>query len=132
MPEYEVLPPGESEDLVPLLLVPAERPIFIGALSDLGYSFEERSVGGYVLIFNIRRPELHLVPIDSGVITMARGVGSRPAQAALDGSESTRWATAAPQRDGQSFEVIFKEPQTLAAVEYTLGDWKQDGETPNS
>ena len=126
LPEYEVLPAGTSEDLVPLLLVPSERPIFMGALTTLGYSFEERAVGGYVLIYNLKRPNLNLHPIESAAVSTVAGVGSNPAVAALDGDEATRWATGAPQRDGQSFEVMFKDPQSLAALEYSLGSWGQD------
>ena len=126
LPEYEVLPAGVSEDLVPLLLVPSERTVFVGALTSLGYSFEERSVDGYVLIFNLKRPKLDLRPIEPGAVSVVTGVGSNPAAAALDGSEGTRWATGAPQRDGQSFEVVFREPQSLVALEYSLGSWEQD------
>lgn len=124
--EYENLPPGVSEDLVPLLLVPSERPIFIGALRQLGYAFEERTVGGYTLIFNLRRPELHLHQIESTQVSTVTVHGSTPAQAALDGTASTRWGTGAPQREGQSFEVAFSQPRTLAAIEYALGEWSQD------
>ncbi|MEN9845735.1 MAG: hypothetical protein RIS36_882 [Pseudomonadota bacterium] len=126
IPQYEVLPAGVSEDLVPLLLVPSERPILVGALTTLGYSFEERSVGGYVLIHDLKRPDLDLHPIEGAAISTVTGVGSNPALAAIDGDEATRWATGAPQRDGQSFEVLFKEPQSLAAFEYSLGSWSQD------
>jgi hypothetical protein len=126
IPEYQVLPAGVTVDLVPLLLVPSEQPIFLGALTKLGYSFEERSVSGYVLIHNIKRPNLALHQIESGAGSIATAVGPNSAGAALDGSEATRWATGAPQRDGQSFEVLFKEPQPLAALEYSLGSWGQD------
>jgi hypothetical protein len=126
IPHYEQLPAGGSEDLVPLLLVPTERAIFVGALTSLRYSFEERAVGGYVLLYNLRRPELHLEEIPTSAVATVLAGGSTPPLAALDGSDSTRWATGAPQRDGQSFEVVFKEPQSLAAFEYSLGDWSQD------
>lgn len=126
LPEYELLPAGVSEDLVPLLLVPSERSIFVGALTSLGYSFEERSIDGYVLIYNLTRPKLDLRPIEGDAVSMVTGVGANAAAAALDGNEATRWATGAPQRDGQSFEVLFREPQSLAALEYSLGGWGQD------
>jgi hypothetical protein len=126
LPEYQILPAGVSEDLVPLLLVPSERPIFVGALTTLGYSFDERPVGGYLLIHNLNRPRFDLHPIAGGMVSMVSGVGSNPAEAALDGDEATRWATGAPQRDGQSFEVLFKEPQSLSALDYSLGSWQQD------
>ncbi len=126
IPEYERLPEGISQDLVPLLLVPSERAIFVGALTMLGYSFEERAVGGYVLLYHLRRPDLHLREIPQSAVATVLAGGSTPSIAALDGNESTRWATGAPQRHGQSFEVVFKEPQALAAFDYSLGDWPQD------
>jgi hypothetical protein len=126
IPEYEKLPAGLSPDLVPLLLVPAERPVFVGALTTLGYVFEERAVGGYILIYNLKRPELHLKQIENSSIATVIGGGSTPPIAAVDGVASTRWATGAPQRDGQTFEVVFKEPQTIVAFEYSLGEWTQD------
>jgi hypothetical protein len=126
IPGYEVLPAGGAEDLLPLVLVPAERPIFIGALTTLGYTFEERSASGYVVLYNLKRPHLDLHPIEAGAISVVNGVGSIPGATAMDGDESTRWATGAPQREGQTFEVLFKDPQKLAALEYSLGSWGSD------
>lgn len=126
IPEYERLPDGVPQDLVPLLLVPSERAAFVGALTMLGYTFEERTVGGYVLLYHLRRPDLHLREIPQSAVATVLAGGSTPPLAALDGNESTRWATGAPQRDGQSFEVLFKEAQDLAGFEYSLGDWSQD------
>lgn len=126
IPAYEKFPAGVSEDLVPLLLVPSERSVFVGALTKLGYSFEERSIGGYSLLYNLKRPALDLHPLASSEVSSSRGIGSTPTEAALDGDVSTRWATGAPQREGQVFEVVFKSPQNLAALEYSLGSWGQD------
>jgi hypothetical protein len=126
MPEYEQLPPGTEEDLVPLLLVPSERALFVGALAKLGYSFEEAAASGYVLVYNLKRPALDLLPIRSTEISTVSGVGSTAGLAAVDGDASTRWATGSPQREGQTFVVEFKEPRSIAALEYALGDWSQD------
>jgi hypothetical protein len=126
IPDYEKLPQETSEDLVPLLLVPSERPVFVGALTKLGYSFEEISVSGYTLIYNLSRPTLHLHPISSAEVVTAIGGRSTAAGAALDGDVTTRWATGAPQREGQTFEVTFSEPRSIAALEYGLGRWSQD------
>ena len=126
IPEYERLPEGVSQDLVPLLLVPSERAIFVGALNLLGYSYETRVVGEYVLIYNLKRPDLHLAPLTMSETLEVRGSGAHPARAALDGDKGTRWGTGAPQREGQSFQVVFAHPQSISAFEYDLGDWAQD------
>ncbi len=126
IPEYERLPEGVSQDLVPLLLVPSERPVFAGALNFLGYAFEEREIGGYVLIYNLKRPDLHLTPLPMMEVREVSGSGAQPARAALDGNQGTRWGTGASQREGQSFEVRFANPQNISAIEYDLGEWAQD------
>ncbi len=126
IPEYERLPEGVSQDLVPLLLVPAERASFVGALSLLGYSFDERTIGEYVLIYNLKRPDLRLAPLARAEVRQVSGSGAHPAGAALDGDQGTRWGTGASQREGQSFEVKFANPQSISAIEYDLGEWSQD------
>ena len=126
IPEYQKLPPGVTQDEVPLLLVPGERALFVGALNTLGYTFQEKSVSGYVLVYDIKRPKMNLQPISPAAIESVKGSGSLDAKAAVDGSESTRWATGAPQSKSQSYEVTFSEPQSLASIRYSLGGWPQD------
>jgi hypothetical protein len=124
--EYQSLTKGTNQDLIPLLLVPSERSIFVGALRVLGYSFTETSVDGYVLIHNIRRPQMMLVEIGRDAIADLTATGSLPPTAALDGSVGTRWATGAPQSAGQVFEITLKEPHEVTAVRLQLGSWTQD------
>jgi 4-amino-4-deoxy-L-arabinose transferase-like glycosyltransferase len=126
IPEYQKLPPGVTQDEVPLLLVPGERALFVGALNTLGYTFQEKSVSGYVLVYDIKRPAMNLQPINSAAIESVKGSGSLDAKAAVDGSESTRWATGAPQSKSQTYEVAFTVPQSLASIRYSLGGWPQD------
>jgi hypothetical protein len=126
IPEYDVLPKGMSEDLVPLLLVPSERGLFVGALDLLGYTYRERSVGGYVLLYGIQRPPMNLTEIGREVFASSDATGSVPSSAAFDGSLETRWATGAPQSVGQVFELSFKEPTKIAAIRLQLGLWSQD------
>jgi 4-amino-4-deoxy-L-arabinose transferase-like glycosyltransferase len=124
--EYQSLPEGMSQDLVPLLLVPSERSIFVGALNRLGYSFRETSADGYVVIYDIKRPSMDLKEIGRDAIAEVKATGAITAAAAVDGSIETRWATGAPQGVGQVFEVVFKVPQEVSAVRYQLGSWSQD------
>ena len=124
--EYDVLPNGMSEDLVPLLLVPSERGLFVGALDLLGYTYRERGVGGYVLLYGIQRPPMNLTEIGREVFASSDATGSAPSSAAFDGSLETRWATGAPQSVGQVFELSFKEPTKIAAIRLQLGLWSQD------
>ena len=126
IPEYERLLEGVSQDLVPLLLVPSERPVFVGALNLLGYSFEERVIGEYVLVYNLKRPDLQLTSLVMTEVREVSGSGAQPARAALDDNQVTRWGTGASQREGQSFEVRFANPQSISAIEYDLGEWEQD------
>jgi hypothetical protein len=126
IPEYQQLPEGVYQDLVPLLLVPSERPVFVGALNFLGYAFEERRIGEYILIYNLKRPALHLTPLAVTEVVEVSGSGAQPARAALDDNQVTRWGTGASQREGQSFEVRFANPQSISAIEYDLGEWEQD------
>jgi hypothetical protein len=126
IPEYERLPEGVSQDLVPLLLVPSERPLFVGALNLLGYAFEERRIGEYILFYNVKRPDLRLTPLAATEVVEVSGSGAQPARAALDGNHETRWGTGASQREGQSFEARFATPQSISAIEYDLGEWTQD------
>lgn len=126
IPEYQLLPEGMSQDLIPLLLVPSERSIFVGALNRLGYSFSETSVGGYVVIHDIKRPTMNLREIERDAIAEVKATGPMSADAAVDGSIDTRWATGSPQTVGQVFEIVFKEPQEVSAVRCKLGSWSQD------
>lgn len=126
IPEYQALPAGFTQDLVPLLLVPSERSLFVGALNRLAYSFNEKSVGGYVLLYDIQRPSMELIPLELEAIGEAQGSGTLPASSALDGSLATRWATGAPQKPGQVFQVSFKVPTRIAAIRIALGPWSQD------
>jgi hypothetical protein len=59
-------------------------------------------------------------------VRQVSGSGAHPAGAALDGDQGTRWGTGASQREGQSFEVKFANPQSISAIEYDLGEWSQD------
>lgn len=126
IPQYQALPEGVSQDRVPLLLVPSERATFVGALSRLGYSFRETSVDGYVLIYDIERPAMDLTPIPRDAIAKVSASGTLAASAAVDGSVETRWATGAPQRYGQTFEITLKEPREVSAIRWQLGSWEQD------
>lgn len=126
IPEYQKLPVGVTQDEVPLLLVPGERAVFVGALNTLGYTFDEKVVSGYVLMYNIKRPAMKLEAINPSLIKVATGTGALDARAAVDGSDLTRWATGAPQNKGQSFEVTFTSPQQLSSIRYSLGGWPQD------
>ena len=126
IPEYQKLPPGVLHDEVPILIVPGERELFVGALTSLGYTYREKSVSGYDLVYNIKRPAMNLQPIDPEIIESVKGTGALDPKAAVDGSESTRWATAAPQNKNQTYEVTFTEPQQLTSIQYSLGVWPQD------
>jgi hypothetical protein len=77
-------------------------------------------------VHNIKRPAMSLQRITPSAIESVRGTGTLDAQHAVDGSESTRWATGAPQNRTQTYEVTFTEPQPLTAIRYSLGAWPQD------
>ena len=126
LPEYQHLPAGATQDEVPLLIVPGEREIFIGALNRLGYGYQEKNVGGYVLIFDIKRPRMDRVEVDLKARAQVSASGSRDPRAAIDGSIESRWATGAPQQPGQVFEVNFREPTVISSLRYQLGEWSQD------
>ena len=126
--KYQELQSGAREDEIPLLLVPAERDLFVNGLRYLGYTFKERTASGYILIYDLQRPVYASLSsqIPTSEIVGAFGTGPQAATGAVDGDPETRWGTGESQRPGQVFEVSFKRPVALSGITYALGGWRQD------
>ena len=126
IPEYERgLTPAQRQEL-PLVLVPSEGELVRRALQEAGIPFKERQAGGYVIVYDIRRPMLQGKAIPPMEIEKATAFGERPPQQAFDGDVTTRWGTGMAQRPGMTFEVTFKAPVMLSGVEYDIGLWPHD------
>jgi hypothetical protein len=126
IPEYETIVSDEEHDVIPLLLVAGQAPLVRTALTALGFTFAERKVGEYVLLYHLQRAARprHLVPSDQ--ISVAQATGPQDPRGALDGDLHTRWGSGHWQEPGQSFRVEFKEPQRLVALGYHLGAFRSD------
>jgi hypothetical protein len=128
VPKYEELPNGAREDELPLLLVPAERDLFVNGLRYLGYTFKERAASGYILIYDLHHPVYASLfsQIPSSEIVEAFGTGPQEPRGAVDGDPETRWGSGESQRPGQVFEVSFKSPVALSGITYAHGGWRLD------
>lgn len=126
IPEYEDLADPRDRFLVPLLLVPAERELYVPGLAKLGYTFKEASASGYHLLYDIKHEIPGGVDLPSTAIKDVRAWGNNDPKKGIDGDLSTRWGTGGHQRDGQTFVVEFTAPTTISQLRYNLGTWSQD------
>jgi len=126
IPEYEDSVPELDHDVVPLLLVPGQAVLARRALAALGFTFQERVLSNYVLIYDIRRSDapMHLVPRHE--IAGAQAFGKQDPAGAFDGDLRTRWGTGAPQAPGQSFRVELKRGVSLVGIGYQIGEFRHD------
>lgn len=126
MPEYEFGLLADDRDALPLVVVPSEAIMVRIALRRLGYSFSEERIGGYFLIFDIRRESPPLVRIAPTHITVSSNVGSIPPTQVLDDDLSTRWGTGTHQVPGQELRFSFTAPTPIAAMQLESGQWTHD------
>lgn len=126
IPSYESGLEDEERERLPLLAVGAEADVIRPGLLRLGYTFKEIKASGYTLFYELEKDERDLVPISSTAIAETRAQGPQRGQGAVDGSSHTRWGSGEPQHPGMTFEILFKEKQRLAEIEYDLGEWSHD------
>jgi len=115
-----------DRDRLPLLLVRAEADRVRPALTRLGYDYRELDVSGYKLFYDLTSSVRQLTRISIDAIAEVRAMGPQQPWGAVDDSSHTRWGSGRPQAHGMSFEVLFKTPHVLRAIEYDLGDWVHD------
>lgn len=126
IPEYQLLPSGTRPYQLPFVLVPAEREVIAKGLTALGYSFKERAASGYVVIYDLKRPEVPRRRISRDEIERIDGSGARSVEEAIDERFDTRWGTGEPQKPGQYLSVTFMDPMPLVGISYNFAPWPQD------
>ncbi len=121
IPEYET-GPADS----PLILVPAQSERVENALRVLGTHFEKIQLSGYVVLSNFKSDSTVGALIPSSSVQAVASSHPEAAPLAVDDNIDTRWGSAAPQRAGMSYKLIFSTPEKLAALKYSLGSWWHD------
>ncbi|MCB0319519.1 MAG: glycosyltransferase family 39 protein [Bdellovibrionales bacterium] len=124
--EYEDIGNSLSESEVPYVLVPHQAQVVEDRLKVLGYSYERATASGYVIIFNVRAPDIELLPISPKEFAVEASVANSTIHNAVDGDLQTRWGSGKPQDPSMEIRFSFHVPTEIAAFEYLLGKWVTD------
>ncbi|MCI5064242.1 hypothetical protein MRY87_00805 [bacterium] len=128
IPRYEERVHPDDRSHLPFVLVPSQERLVARALTLLGYSYERRAVGGYVVLYHLEAEVPNPVVLSSDRIEkiISPLKNATGAEAIVDGVLQTRWASGEPQRPGMKVEVYFEQPVPLAGLQYELGAWRHD------
>lgn len=125
IPEYgrEVRRAGRAAWVAP----PSLARIFSESLDALGVAYHEASASGYRILFDLASPEaLGCRPLPLGVEELRASRSPGETRWAVDGDLATRWATHAPQKPGEWFEIALPEARRLCWLEVSVGDFVSD------
>ena len=124
---YEEFVLAQPESKVPLILVPGQATLVVQALKVLGYKYRTINLSNYVVIYELRRPDLaHTSAILPESMQLSASSASAALIYAIDGDLKTRWGSASPQHKEMFVQVNFAQPVELEAIEYNLGEWVHD------
>ncbi len=126
IPEYE--DEGEQyRDQAPYVLVKSQAGMLRRALEIQGYTYEEKILSEYFVIYNIKPKQTDLVKLTKfEQVKVNTNYNSETARQVLDQDLKTRWGSASPQNQTMFMEIDFPEPQELRAFTYHLADWITD------
>jgi hypothetical protein len=124
--EYEEGVSRSEQDLLPLVLVPAEAALVAKALTVMGYTYRDEAVGGYHLISEIRSDDAELVSVAASLLKASSNVGSIDPSLAIDECPESRWGTGQAQTVGQEFRIDLTEVMPITSLRYDFSRWAHD------
>jgi hypothetical protein len=124
--DYRTLSEVMDEQAMPLVLVPAQGERVTRALRAMGYSYQQKVLSGYHVIWGIIPSQDSLEGIPNEEFTLLASHVKIDPVLAVDSDAATRWGTGEPQQPGQRFELRFLAPQLLRGLFMDLESWKHD------
>jgi 4-amino-4-deoxy-L-arabinose transferase-like glycosyltransferase len=124
---YEEFVLAQPESSVPLILVPGQAALVVQALKVLGYKYRAINLSNYVVIYELRRPDLaNTSALLPEALRLSASSANTTLNQAVDGDLKTRWGSASPQHKEMFVQIDFVQPVELEAIEYNLGEWVHD------
>lgn len=126
IPSYQTIGLQQDPSTVPLVLVPAQGEVVLGALEALGYQFRTTVRSGYTVVYDLKPCYRGLEPLTLVAEEVRASSNQELAPLALDNRVDTRWGSGQPQTPGMEFEITLVEGVRASALRVDLGSWAHD------
>ncbi len=123
---YEAKLDKTPGDHVPMILTKTQGELVKKALDALCFNFQETTLSGYTVLFDIQPRESNLEIIPRKELLLKTNYHREDIYNATDGDIKTRWGSATPQVPGMEIRIDLVKPQSIRAVGLDLGEWAHD------